>query len=106
MQDLMGDQFKPLVEKYLLTAEEKIEKAHRANMHNDFKQLYKIAHTLKSNSASLGAKNVASIAEQIEDLSQTVHAGDDYQTQKRLDALIEELRNAYMRIKPVLINIA
>ena len=51
MQDLMGDQFKPLVEKYLLSAEEKIEKAHRVNMHNEFKQLYMFSHGLQQNRA-------------------------------------------------------
>jgi CheY-like chemotaxis protein len=75
LQDILEDNFstvwQDLIEQYLQSAEQLVDQVHTALDQGDAAQLRKVAHTLKSSSAALGAKTFSQICLKIEEASRS-----------------------------------
>ena len=79
-----------VVDSYCTDAPKLIERVRTGLQSNDVQALTRAAHSLKSSSASLGAKRVASLAKEIEMLSRANELTP-------IDALIEEVEAEFER---------
>ncbi len=92
LRDLMGDSFAMLIDTFITDTSTTLTTLRSELAANNVQEIHRLAHSLKSSSANLGANSLSDIAKQLEleakntDLS---HAEDHI---TRLDALFTEVQ--------------
>jgi HPt (histidine-containing phosphotransfer) domain-containing protein len=95
--EIMGDDFNELLSAYLQSSEELLASLLEPDDQQDFKEMQRNAHSLKSSSANIGAINLSARAKQLENQFRKREPADDSQ----LQALSEE----YQRVRQALLEI-
>lgn len=67
LEDIMGDELVTLVDAYLRDGETRMRNLHEAAARGDSAEVGKLAHSLKSSSANLGAMPLSTRARQVEE---------------------------------------
>ncbi len=93
LKALLGEQFVVVVDRYLQDSQAYIDQIQQAADENDFDQLTRITHKLKSASRQIGAEIIADIAEHIERSSQKQQAVDYQALAALLPASLDAVRN-------------
>lgn len=91
LRDVMGDDFAILVASWRRDADMRLAGMKTALGENDAIELRHLAHSLKGSSANLGARNVASLCQEVEFLAADRRLAG---MQQRLDVLGEEVDQA------------
>lgn len=66
LKELMGDAFNMLIETYITDSSNIITNLRKEKSSNNAAEVHRLAHSLKSSSANLGAQNISDIAKQLE----------------------------------------
>ena len=85
LKEMLGGAFSVVIEKYITTSNELIANMEKAIEGNELEELSKIAHSLKSSSAQVGALNIANLCKFLEN--------------KPLSKDITKVKSAYKSIK-------
>ncbi len=96
--EVMGERFSSLEESYIKNTEKYISDIESFMKLNDLDNIKKLAHPLKSSSASLGFSSISEVAAQIESLS---NSGGDFNVIKEL---IHRLPSEFDKVKEFLAN--
>ncbi len=99
-KELMEDQFSSMIEKYLSSSFELVEKAEHALANGNAKTLADTTHALKSSSAAVGVVKVVALAADLEEKAESIHKnGGDLSA---LSLTVEELRNSFVISRNIL----
>ncbi|TAN02751.1 MAG: response regulator [Rhodanobacteraceae bacterium] len=71
LEDIMGDELVTLVDAYLRDGETRMQNLHEAAARGDSAEVGKLAHSLKSSSANLGAMPLSTRARQVEEAARS-----------------------------------
>jgi CheY-like chemotaxis protein/HPt (histidine-containing phosphotransfer) domain-containing protein len=71
LEDIMGDELATLVDAYLRDGDSRMRNLHEAAARGDSTEVGKLAHSLKSSSANLGAMPLANRARQVEEAARS-----------------------------------
>jgi HPt (histidine-containing phosphotransfer) domain-containing protein len=88
-----------LIDTYLQDSSELIEAMRTALADSDSDQLRRAAHSLKSNSATVGAADLSSMAKELEMMGKEGELGGAEATLKQVEAMFERVRTALEQAK-------
>ena len=97
LRSLMGEALNEVLQTYIDFIPGQIEELDEAITNNDADSVFNLAHKMKSSSSSIGARGVASVAEQIEMIGRS---GSTDGTAELLD----QLKNLYEGAETVLLE--
>ena len=95
MQDLLDDDFVPLIEQYLKDTHTRLDDLNKAIDTGDFKQASDLAHTQKGASANIGASEVERISFQMQSASD---AKDTDLQKSVLSSLTDAVKRSHQEI--------
>jgi signal transduction histidine kinase/CheY-like chemotaxis protein/HPt (histidine-containing phosphotransfer) domain-containing protein len=85
-----------VIDSYLVTAPDQLDALHRAVAEKDAKALQTQAHSLKSSSANVGARELAELAREVESLGRSGQTTD-------ASGLVERMAGEFLRVREALV---
>lgn len=98
MQNIMGDVFKQLINAYIEQSDQLIVAMPSLLEQQQYAELQRHAHSIKSSSLNIGAEALAMQARQFETLAEQA-ANDPHTSMAQLQQLIGEIQQAYAALK-------
>lgn len=101
LKELIGDDLKEILDAYLQTAPDNINKLEQALTQADAEQVRMQAHSLKGSSANIGANDLSSLAAQLEQLGKNDdlngNANDLFSQIRQENVLVSDFITNYMQ---------